>query len=247
MKHSLSALKLGLLSLCFASTIHASDKSVSLSFIDYPPYYGKQLDNDGPISEIIQLAYKTQGYTVTAEQLPWSRALEWTKEGKYDGIYTAWYRKDREHDFAFSAPLPANEVVLFKHKNNKVTYQQYTDLKPYVIGVVRGYANPPGFDEANLKTAAVTSDKQNLLKLADSRIDLALVDKALGMHIIRSKIPDMQDQLDWVEPPLKVEPQYIMFSRRALDFEKKLADFNAGLQQITDSGDLQKILNKHGM
>jgi polar amino acid transport system substrate-binding protein len=67
------------------------------------------------------------------------------------------------------------------------------------------------------------------------------------MHIIRSKIPDMQDQLDWVEPPLKVEPQYIMFSRRALGFEKKLADFNAGLQQITDSGDLQKILNKHGM
>lgn len=247
MKFSLLQFKLSLLCIIFTSVALANEKSVSLSFVDYPPYYSQDLQNDGPISEIIALAYKKQGYKVSTEQLPWARALEWTKEGKYDGIYTAWYREDRKEHFAFSSPLPANEIVLFKHKNTQVNFKSYADLKPYLIGIVRGYANPPGFDDAGLKTAAVTSDKQNLLKLSDSRIDLALVDKATGNHIIRTKIPAMQEKLDWVSPPLKVDPQYIMFSRKAPNFETKLNDFNAGLKQITDSGELQEILDKHGL
>ncbi|KZY31157.1 MULTISPECIES: ABC transporter substrate-binding protein [unclassified Oleiphilus] len=195
MKSLLFSTNLALLGLLTATLAYSSEKQVSLSYVDYPPYYGKTLENGGPISEIISAAFKLKNYKVTKEQLPWSRALEWTKEGKFDGIYTAWYRKDREKDFAYSAELPANKVVLFKRKDAQINYQSYSDLKPYTIGVVRGYANPPGFDEAGLTLAPVTTDKQNLLKLSASRIDLVLVDKALGNYIIKTQIPDMANQL----------------------------------------------------
>ena len=121
------------------------------------------------------------------------------------------------------------------------------DLKPYSIGVVRGYANPPGFDEAGLNLAAVTTDKQNLLKLADERIDLALVDKAVGKYILKTELPvDAAALIDWIEPPLKIENQYIIFSKKAADFRLKHEAFNKGLQAITESGELQRILEKHG-
>ncbi len=225
----------------------AEDKMVSLSYVSYPPYYDENLENGGPLSEIIETAFANQGYFVKLEQLPWSRAFKWTEEGKFDGLYGAWYRVEREADFVFSDPLPGNELVLFKHKKLQLSFNDYKGLKPYSIGVVRAYANPPGFDEAGLNLETVTTDKQNLLKLADARIDLALVDKALGKYIIKKELPaEKAAELDWVEPPLKIENQYLMFSKKAPDYRLKQEAFNKGLQAITDSGELQRILEKHG-
>ena len=128
MKKSLITL-ISLISLSiFVCSALAQEKNVSLSYVSYPPFYGKAMENGGPITEIIVQAFKVQGYQVKLEQLPWSRALEWTKEGKYDGIYSAWFREDREEFFVFSDPLPANEIVLFKHKNKDITHQEYADL-----------------------------------------------------------------------------------------------------------------------
>lgn len=226
----------------------SEEKNVSLSYVSYPPYYDKDLELGGPLSEIIVAAFADQGYRVRREQLPWSRAIKWTEEGKFDGLYSAWYREEREEHFAFSSPLPGNELVLFKQKKTQISFKDYKDLKPYSIGVVRGYANPPGFDEADLNLAAVTTDKQNLLKLADSRIDLALVDKALGKYILKTELPsDKASQIDWIEPPLKVENQYLMFSKKAPDYQQKLEAFNKGLKVITENGELQRILEKHGI
>lgn len=247
MQNALITLSCYICLLFASSTAFAQEKSVSLSYINYPPYYGEMLENGGPITEIIVSAFNSQHYNVKLELLPWSRALEWTKEGKFDGIYTAWFREARKEFFAFSDPLPANEVVLFKLKERNINYQSYADLKPHSIGVVRGYANPRGFDEAGLKLAPVTSDKQNFMKLASSRIDLALADKATGNYLIRSQIPDMLGKIDWIEPPLKIDNQHIMFSKQAANYLTKLQDFNKGLEAITASGELDKILKKHGM
>ena len=236
-------LSIGLLS----SLTHAFDKTVSLSYVNYPPYCGKGLENGGPISEIILSAYKQQGYEVILEQLPWKRAFEMTKEGIFDGIFTAWYREERTKSFAYSSALPSNEIVLFKQKGRNITYQNYSDLMPYTIGIVNGYANPEGFDEAGLKVHPVTEDKQNILKLASSRIDLALIDKGTANHIVRTKLPDMAGKFDWLEPPLKIEPQHIMFSKKADAYQEKLDDFNAGLKHISETGELQRILDKHGL
>jgi polar amino acid transport system substrate-binding protein len=247
MKSSLIAFSCYICLLLSAQTSLAQEKQISLSYVNYPPYYGETLENGGPITEIIVSAFNKQGYSVSLELLPWSRALEWTKEGKYDGIFTAWFREERKEFFAFSSPLPANEVVLFKLKERDISYQNYSDLKPYSIGVVRGYANPQGFDEAGLKLAAVTTDKQNFMKLAGSRIDLALADKATGKYLIKTEIPDMVDKIDWIEPPLKIDTQHIMFSKQAAHYLRKLEDFNKGLATITASGELENILQKHGM
>ena len=227
---------------------YSQDKSVSLAYLSYPPYYAADLPNGGPLTEIVEAAFISQGYQVSRKQLPWSRALQWTQDGKYDALYSAWYRQDREEFFAFSEPLPGNELVLFKRKNSDISFKTYADLKPYKIGIVRGYANPPGFDEAGLMLEAVTSDKQNLLKLAGSRIDLVLADKALGNYVLATEMPSAKGALiDWIEPPLAVEKQYLMFSKKATDYMKKKEDFDRGLKLITDSGKLQSIIDRHGL
>jgi len=40
--------------------------------------------------------------------------------------------------------------------------------------------------------------------------------------------------------------QYLMISKQARDFKIKLEAFNLGLKKLTESGELNKILAKHG-
>ncbi|MCZ6668783.1 MAG: hypothetical protein O6932_08980 [Gammaproteobacteria bacterium] len=42
------------------------------------------------------------------------------------------------------------------------------------------------------------------------------------------------------------DPQCLVFSKSAPDYEKKLKDFNKGLMVITDDGTLDNIMASHG-
>jgi len=221
------------------------DKHVSLTYLSYPPFYDEALLNKGPISEIITEAFKHEGYSVQLEQLPWARALKWTKQGKYDGIFTAWHRKEREEFFLYSDPLPENALVLFKRKDSTISFQHYSELKPYTIGIVRGYVNPVEITDAGLKLEVVNTDKQNLQKIIQSHLDMCLTDRSVGRYILATQLGVDADKVDWLEPPVKTELQYLMFSKAAVDYKAKHKSFNRGLQAIKDSGLYQEILDKH--
>ena len=150
----------------------AAERTLNIAATEFPPYYGKDLENNGFFTEIIREAFKRSGYNLEIDFLPWKRALEGAKRGKYDGLYSVWYRLEREEWFVFSDALPANELVFFKHKDMDISFGSYDDLKPYTIGVVRGYALPPGFEEAGLKTALGNDDEQNMRKLYKRHVAL---------------------------------------------------------------------------
>lgn len=224
----------------------ATEGSVVLVATEYPPYYGKNLKNHGFISEIIKEAYKAAGYTVKIDFLPWARALKETKRGRYDGLFTAWYRKEREQWFVYTDPLPPNIIGFYKRKDKDISYKTCQGLKPYVIGVIIGYSNPPAFEAANLKKEEVANNEQNMMKLFKNRIDLALIDKTMGEYIIATKIPEAADVLVWLEPPLEIANQYLIISKKTKDYQRKVEDFNRGLRQLTKNKMIEKIMAKHG-
>ena len=76
--------------MCSSLLVHA--ETIELVTIDYPPYYGQELKNQGFITEIITTAFSRSGYEVKTKYLPWQRAFDGTKAGKYPAIYTMWYR-----------------------------------------------------------------------------------------------------------------------------------------------------------
>jgi len=234
--------------LCFIYSLPtvAHENKVVLAYVEYPPYYGQSLENGGPITEIIVQAFNQVGYEVKLKFVPWARGLEGAKRGTYDGLFTAWYREEREEWFVFSAPLPPNEIGFYKRKGVSIKFNSFEDLKPYKIGIVRGHVNPLGFKETNLKTSVAATDIENLHLLTMSRIDLALTDKALGRYIIRTELRGKENKLEWIGPPVEVVNQYLMISKQARDFKIKLEAFNLGLKKLTESGELNKILAKHG-
>lgn len=224
-----------------------AEQQVLLASTEYPPYYGEHLPNQGVITEIIREAFKISGYTVVINFLPWKRALEATRRGDYDGLYSAWYRQDRTQWFDYSDPLPiANQIVFFKRKDRNISYRTFEDLRPYKIGVVRGYRNPIEFDQAQLDTEAVTDDHLNMKKLAAGRIDLAMIDKVIGQYIIKTELPESAPLLEWIDPPVTTDKQYLIFSKKVKGFAVKRAAFNQGLSKLIASGRVEGIIARHG-
>ena len=235
---------LTLLPLCMAA--QAANRNLDIAATEWPPFYGNELENNGFMSEIIREAFNRVDYDVNVNFLPWKRALDGSKAGRYDGLYTVYYRKEREEWFVFSDPLPANVWGFYKRKDSNISFEKFEDLQPYTIGVVRGYVVPPGFDEANLKTVLAKDDAENLRKLHKGRLDLVLTDKIVAKYIINTEIPDAVTTLEWLDKPVSSEVQFLVFSKKVSDHEKILADFNIGLASMTEDGTLKAIMGKHG-
>lgn len=229
-------------------TAEAIAEEVLLVTVDYPPYYGPELVNEGPITEIVTQAFENVGYAIKVDYMPWARAMQQAKVGKADGLLGAWYSDERTQWFAYSMSLPGNELVLFKRRGAPPpSFTSYDDLKPYRIGIVRGYRNPPEFEAAELRTEIANSDKVNLIKLANERLDLILVDRAVAKHIVAKELPQYTDELVSIEPPLEVLPLYLLISRKTEDYQRKLDDFNRGLAILEKDGGVQAILKRHGL
>ncbi len=64
----------------------AGERKLEIATIEYPPYYGKDLENGGFMTEIVVEALKRAGYDAEIKFLPWKHALEGIKAGKHNGM-----------------------------------------------------------------------------------------------------------------------------------------------------------------
>ncbi len=224
-----------------------SEQKIVLSSLDWEPYIGASLPNQGFVAEIVREAFKREGYTVEIQFYPWARTVDMAKKGQVNGYFPEYYAKEIEDYAYFSKPFLGGPVVLFKRKADKISYAKLEDLKPYRIGVVRGYVNEEAFDKAGfLKKEEVTEDIGNISKLLNNRIDLFAADKYVGQYLINKNFSDKAKLIDIVEKPLTVQDLYVCFSKQAKDGQKLQKDFNSGLKKIQDDGTIKKILKKYG-
>ena len=223
-------------------------REITLATIDYPPFYGKDLPENGPMGEMVTRAFADQGYRVNIMFLPWARALEWSRKGKIDGMLGVWYSQKRIADFRYSNPIMPNEIGFYKRKGEKIRYQNYADLKQqgYVLGSVKGYVQPTGLEESGIPIMYVSNDLQNFKILSKKRVDLIVVDKAYASYILgQPELHEFADNIEWMAPVLEKKQQYLMLSRKTKNSKQKIADFNAGLRKLKQSGEFKDILAKH--
>jgi polar amino acid transport system substrate-binding protein len=233
---------------CCLAIARANATEVNLITAAYPPYYGPNLTNHGPVTEIIVAAYKKVGYRVNIKYVPWARALEIAKSGKADGLYGAWYSAERAQWFVYSNQLLSNEIVLYKRRGTAPqTFTSYSALRSYKIGIVRGYRNPPAFEAAHLRTDTANTDATNLRKLVAKRIDLILIDRGTATYILTHELHNYRERLEAVEPPVEVLPMHLVISKKVQDYQIKRDDFNQGLELLSAAGGVEAIMQQHGM
>ena len=229
-----------------SSCLAVQAQSITLATLDWPPYIGPAVRNNGYVTEIVNTAFAHSGDKTEIEYMPWARAVKETTEGRFDGLFPEYYSQERESTHVFSEPFPGGPVGFMKRLDRKISYSSLRDLSKYNIGVVRGYINTVAFDNADyLNKEVATSDTINLKKLIRNRVDLIVIDKFVARHILEREFGGDICVVEFMEPALESKNLYIAFSRKAPDYQSKIDAFNQGLRKIKKNGELDRILRKH--
>ncbi len=225
---------------------HSENKKINLVSYENPPYYSKNLKKKGFLTHIISESFQKAGYTVNVDFKPFKRAYQEARSGIYDGIFTLWYRKEREQWFHYSPPININEIGFFKHRDLDIKYETIDDLRKYKIGVVRGYSYAKSITKAGLDLEEVTTPEQNLLKLIKRRIHLVLADKTVSKYHINKNHSDMKNSFQWITPALEKINQQLAISKKTKNSKKKMSDFVSSYNTLLKSGRVAAIKKKYG-
>lgn len=234
---------------CFA--LHSSPviaQELTFATLNWEPYIGQKLENEGFVAEIVRAAFQRSGYDkVTLIFYPWKRTVKASQAGLVDGYLPEYYDPSIESHHFFSAPFPGGPLVFLKLKAKVIPFNTLPDLRPYKIGVVRGYVNTRAFDTADfLNKEEVVNDLQNLRKLLAGRVDLIVIDKYVGHHLLTTNLSGQKQKTEILDPPLGINDLYVCFSKKKKYAAKLRKDFNAGLQQLKEDGTLMQIMKRRG-
>ncbi len=237
-----------------AFTLPAGAETYRLATEDYPPFCSPDMPAKGWAWEVASAALASQGVVGELEFFPWKRALLMAKLGKADGLFGAFYTKERAQHFAFSAPIAAVRVGFFRHADrDDIAFDgDLKTLRKYIIGVGAGYAVTPEFDSAEyLKKEESVDTGVALKKLYLKRLHLTAGVETVDLHRMRNDLaldyPDIAEKIVFMEPPLQTNYLHIAFSRKLPDAEHKAELFTKGLQAILANGTYERILASHNL
>ena len=226
-----------------SSTAVARD--ISMLTVEWAPHYGSELPEQGLTTALVKAAFRAVGHTSEVDFIPWARALKEVEEGKADVVMGAYHNKERERSYHFSDPIYFLELGLIARPGLGVSrYEDLSDLRPYKIGISRGFANSEEFDAADyLDKHVATFPNLNIRKLFRGRIDMAVMNFDLFRYEARKEGFCISD-VEFMEPPLETHGLYLMASRNIPDGEQLMQDFNRGLDTIRNNGEFDRIVGR---
>jgi len=199
--------------------------------------------------DLVQTILDQLSLKIKFHSVPWKRALIMIRNQKADAITYIGKSKQRE-----KFVLYMNGNVISKTKNQLITWNDKTGvrfngdlktLKPYRIGMLRGYMYGEAFDQADhLKKYAFNKMMQLIQMLQADRIDMAIVNRTNFQYAFKES-PLMED-IVFLAPPVSNIPNYIGFSK-SKDLELLAFKFARALSAFKATGEYQNILKKYGL
>lgn len=231
-------------------------KNITLGTLDWYPYIGENVKDNGYVYQIIKAAFKRVGYKVTIKFYPWARVIKKARDGQIDGYFPEYFNEKLKKDFKFSSSYPGGKISLLKRKDTKIisifnnNKYNFAKLKPYTIGIVRGYTNSKAFDdEKHLKKVVLNDDISILKMLYHKRIQLGIMDTNVARYLIQVKLkktlPNADSLIESISPELEYKLLFTCFSKKSKNYERNIKDFNRGLALIKKDGTLNEILKQH--
>lgn len=225
-----------------------AQQTIRIATGEFAPWSGRNLPYHGHVNQVIQTAFATQGVTVEFVYLPWKRAFEEARLGKFDAT-SYWYdNSERREAMLYSDPLIVNRTVFFQRADNEaITWKSFSDLSQYRMSATLGFTYTEDFyravDSQVISPIMVPSDVQNIKLLMADRVDLFATDEMSGFYMAAQLSIDPR-KLKVVEPALSAPEGYLMASKTNPNAQALIASFNKGLKQLKADGSYRKILDR---
>lgn len=235
--------------LCLALPAQAADapKILRLASLEWLPYVGAELGQEGLSTLVADSAAKQFGYRVEVDRFPWTRAMQMgSRDAHYAGYFPAYYTEERARSCYFSDPIGNSTIGLAYLRDAPLQWHTLQDLRGLPIGVVAGFSNGPAFDElvkqGELTVDASPSDMLNLRKLLAGRVRAVVIDKLVLRYLLLAEptLAKARERIVFHDPPLADLTLHVCF-RRTPEGLMLQRSFNEALHSLR----LQKIENDY--
>lgn len=235
-------------SLLYVPSLSSQQKMIHAVSEAWPPFVDPSKPREGLSIEIVKAAYKTQGYAMKLEYLPWARAEEGVKDGRYDILPNTWHTEKRTKYLYYSEKYASNMVKFIAVKKDNFQYKNLSSLNGKVIGTIRSY----GYGDAFLSATTFKRDEVgdfmlNIKKLIAGRVHLTLEDEIVARVIIANKDTRLLDKIRFVDNPLSTNHLYVTCGLKNPRHEELIDAFNRGLAELKRNGKYEKIMEKYGI
>lgn len=222
-----------------ALSANAQDKVIRLTSLEWPPYSGEKVAEQGASVAVVRAAAAAMGYTLEVKFFPWSRAVAMAQDEKsgIHGYFPEYQSEQVAKDFILSQPIGTGPLGFVEQTAAPVAWGSLADLKGKSIGTVRDYVNTDEFDaktaKGELKADVAGDDLTNIKKVGAGRIPLAVIDKNVLNYMLKTDpgLASIKGKVQFNAKLLEDKALYIAFQRSAKG-EQAAKVINEGLKKI---------------
>lgn len=221
------------------------DSTLVLAAPHWPPYLTGDEDKPGFAVEIISSAFATVGMDVEMKIAPWRRVIWLARNQQADGLAGVWYREARTEFLMFSDPYLESPIVAVYHKDRPLPGCDPEHLAGKRVGMRSGaWYGGTLMNNQHLEPIRVSHDQSMLSMLSQKRLDGAIGDALVLGDLIRNN-PELKKSLKLCDTSLVDLPLHFAAARSAPDAARLVEQFNRGLENLRESGELEAIKEKY--
>ena len=231
----------------FLNSALAASNELKVAIFIEPPYVNLVNNKlEGEHIEIIKFLAKSISLKPEFIRCPPVRCLVMIKRGQADMMLGLSKTAAREKDLIYLDPpylVQQQPIRFFTLKNKKLSIESLNDLEPLLVGILRGAAYFPLFDEdKNIEKVELTSRKQLVNMLLKGRIDTFLEREETVLPLLSTE--DYKNKVTMAEykynDPIN---SYIVISKHssAKVYAKELTQILG--KAMTENGTIARIIN----
>jgi polar amino acid transport system substrate-binding protein len=232
----------------------ASAATITIVADEWCPYNCEPGDEKpGYMIEIAQRALAAAGHDVEYRTMPWSRAIEEARRGRFDAIVGAAHGDAPDFVFPEHRMGVSANVFLVK-RGNPWRFDGLDSLQQVSLGTIRDYSYGDPLDEyiaGNERdetriqiVSGGTALDTNMRKLLAGRIDVLVEDRNVVEHALAGS--ELADAFE-IAGDLGEDDLFVAFSPAAEASDDYARLIDEGMQRLRASGELAAILRKYGV
>ncbi|WP_374562353.1 substrate-binding periplasmic protein [Ideonella sp.] len=233
---------------CAAVAAPGAAEVLRLATGELPPYATEARADQGVALRIVREALRTQGHEVVYTFMPWGRALEETRAGKWDGTAYWGHKPEHEKSFLLSDNVLTEQWVVLYRAPLQVDWTQPEDLAALTFGAIKTYTYTPEFHalfaSGRLKVDWSPDDISILHKLAAGRVDATLLDRNVACYLIDRHLTGAEARMIRAHPRLMTSnfTTHLMLPKALPQSPARLEAMNKGLAALRASGEYRRLL-----
>lgn len=212
-------------------------KLVIATNANFPPYeYISNGEIDGIDPYIIRTIGSKLGYDIVIQNMNFEGVITAVQTGKADIAASGLsITEDRKQKVLFSIPYVIAEQKIIVKKDSDINSDK--DLSDKKIGVQLGTTGDTFINKNYSAPQRYKNGAEAISALLSNKIDVVIIDKEPAEIFVAKN-----SELKLLEEPLTREEYAFAFNKKN---QELLDKFNAELQKMKDSGELEKIIKKY--